>query len=112
MRASLLQQHYNKQKENEFIEDEDIYTKAHVSIERTSEQNEIQQEIKSLKHEVEHLRQFEMQQLDANSFRHQTSGVMDDLLPDFIHEFSSPLSSFEYSLSSLMQEHRIQQWLL
>ena len=71
--------------------------------------NDIQQqneEIKFLKSELERLKISEQNHFDSLVQNNQMSGTLDKLLPDFLHELSSPIVLLEYSLDNLILDYQ------
>ncbi len=95
-------------KKNE-LEDDIVINKSKPIAAPSFEFLEIQkqnEEIKILKSELEQLKIAEQNHFNSLSQNNQVSGTLDKLLPDFLHELSSPVSLLEYSLENLMLDYQ------
>ncbi len=98
-RAIFLQDHFkNKSKNSEAIlatKSKDISVKSNLT-------STYELEIYKLKAEIEDLKKVTSHTTKKNDIQSAMSGVLDKILPDFVHEISSPVSILDNSLENLL----------
>jgi len=100
---------FKSQFQNDEFEDDVIVRNSKQQKASTFEFNDIQhqsEEIKFLKSELERLKISEQNHFDSLAQNNQMSGTLDKLLPDFLHELSSPVVLLEYSLENLIVDYQ------
>lgn len=105
LRATILKKHYRKNETDDADESENYRANYNSSVTKTIKNNDVKSEIEFLKDEIERLKEQENQTSEVLGLKHQLAGVLEQLIPDFIHDISSPISILEYSLNNLMEDH-------
>lgn len=105
LRATILKKHYRKNENDEAEELENYNTNYNSTVTKSFKKNDVKSEIEFLKDEIERLKEQENQTSEVLGLKHQLAGVLEQLIPDFIHDISSPISILEYSLNNLMEDH-------
>jgi signal transduction histidine kinase len=105
LRATILKKHYRKNETDDSDESENYRSNYNSTVTKSIKNNDVKSEIEFLKDEIERLKEQENQTSEVLGLKHQLAGVLEQLIPDFIHDISSPISLLEYSLSNLMEDH-------
>ena len=104
LRATILKKHYRKNETDDLDESVNYRTNYNSSNAKSIKNSDVKSEIEFLKDEIERLKEQENQTSEVLGLKHQLAGVLEQLIPDFIHDISSPISLLEYSLSNLMED--------
>ena len=99
-RAAFLKDHFKNKSKKEDSFENDVISQKKVTPLKTNLISTYEEEINNLKLEVENLKK--LSKVDIKS---QMSGVMDKLLPDFVHEISSPVSILDNALENLLLQY-------
>lgn len=101
-RAIFLQDHYkNKSKNGEA----NLATKSNAISVNSNSPSTHEIEIHKLKLEIEDLKKVTSQANANKDIQSAMSGVLDKILPDFVHEISSPVSILDNSLENLLFQY-------
>jgi len=101
-RAIFLQDHFkNKTKNGEAP----LATKSNAVSVNSNLTSNYEFEIQKLRAEIEDLKKVSTQASAKKDIQSAMSGVLDKILPDFVHEISSPVSILDNSLENLLFQY-------
>lgn len=103
-RANILQKHI-RENNNELDEETNFYNTNPENYIETEEELEKELELLNLKNELLNLKKAQLKNTANEIHDKEFNKVLDKLLPDFLHEISSPISSVEYSSDNLLVEY-------
>ncbi len=104
-RANILQKHI-RTNNNEPVDDADLYNNVPQNFIDSEEELEKEIELLNLKNELLNLKKSQLTKQSNEIHEKDFNKVLDKLLPDFLHEISSPISSVEYSADNLLVEYQ------
>lgn len=105
-RAFILKKHINENN-IEFSSNEDnFYGTVSAGAIQTEDELEKEIELLNLKSELVNLKSTQLNKQTTELHDKEFNKVLDKLLPDFLHEISSPVSSVEYSSDNLLIEYQ------
>jgi signal transduction histidine kinase len=106
-RAFIFQKHIlGKGDETSFEEENNEYKTENAISPKPTTVADKDLEIKLLKAQIEELKQNQILLASEETKVDKAVSTVQELLPDFLHEISSPVSSIEYSAENLLSEYQ------
>ncbi len=105
-RASILEKHISKSTGETYVNQQEQFEKTKQTPLPTQQELEKEMELLNLKAELIDLKNAQLNHQTLEHHDKEFNKVLDKLLPDFLHEISSPISSVEYSSDNLYNEYQ------